>query len=70
MTLQHPLYPDHQNVQLYFADWGYSTPQQRERALFNPRVRVIDLADFACMCRTFDPSKCVLNPLLYISSLS
>lgn len=46
-----------QNVQLYLADWGYSTPHQRERALLNPRIRVLDQADFACMCRALDPSK-------------
>jgi hypothetical protein len=49
--------PPQQNVQLYFADWGYSTPQQRDRALLNPRIRTLDLTDFACMCRALDPYK-------------
>jgi hypothetical protein len=44
-----------QNVRLYFADWGFSSPAQRERALLNPRITVLDLADFSCMCRAMDP---------------
>ncbi len=46
-----------QNVQLYFADWGYSTPAQRERAFLNPRIRTVDLTEFACMCRALDPHR-------------
>lgn len=47
----------YQSVRLYFADWGYSTPEQRMRALYNPRVTVLDLADFSCMCRLLDPNR-------------
>ncbi|EWM29999.1 uncharacterized protein Naga_100379g1 [Nannochloropsis gaditana] len=43
--------PRLQNVQLYLADWGYTTDAARERAMLNPRIRILQLADFACMCQ-------------------
>ena len=36
-----------------------NTPEQVARARLNPRIRVIDLADFSCMCRALDPYKYV-----------
>jgi|SRR6056297_1471155 len=45
------LSPLPQNVQLYLADWGYTTDAARERAMLNPRIRILQLADFACMCQ-------------------
>ncbi|TFJ84039.1 hypothetical protein NSK_005134 [Nannochloropsis salina CCMP1776] len=43
--------PRLQNVQLYLADWGYTTDAARERAMLNPRIQILQLADFACMCQ-------------------
>jgi hypothetical protein len=62
------LYNDHggdgsllllQGVRLYFADWGYSTPQQKARAAAHHRIRSIDLNDFSCMCRVVLPPRYV-----------
>ncbi|PNH07152.1 hypothetical protein TSOC_006401 [Tetrabaena socialis] len=33
--------------QLYLVDWGYNTPQERQRAAANPRITVIDRKQFA-----------------------
>lgn len=33
--------------QLYLVDWGYNTVQERERAVANPRITVLDVDSFA-----------------------
>jgi hypothetical protein len=35
--------------QLYLVDWGYNTPAERARAAANPRITVIDVAEFAAL---------------------
>lgn len=39
--------PELLNVQLFLADWGYNTAQERELAERDPRIHVISLAQFA-----------------------
>jgi phosphoglycolate phosphatase-like HAD superfamily hydrolase len=40
-------YLDLQAIQLYLADWGYNTPQEREIASQIQRIQLLSLADFA-----------------------
>ncbi len=38
---------DLQAVQLYLADWGYNTPQERETAQNHPQIQLISLSQFS-----------------------
>lgn len=38
---------DLQGVQLYLADWGYNTPQERETAENHPQIQLISLSQFS-----------------------
>ncbi len=38
--------PELQEWQLYLVDWGYNTREERERAEANPRISVINKAQF------------------------
>ena len=31
--------------QLYLVDWGYNTPEERQRAQDNPRIQLLSLGD-------------------------
>ena len=35
--------------ELFFVDWGYNTPEERERAAMNPRIRLIGLEEFKAL---------------------
>ncbi len=32
---------------LYLVDWGYNTAKERQRAAANPRIQLLDVAQFA-----------------------
>ena len=47
-TLQHvTTHPDLVDVELFLATWGYNTPATRAAARTDPRIRLLDLAQFA-----------------------
>jgi len=37
--------------ELFFVDWGYNTPAEREKAAMNPRIRLIGLEEFNALLR-------------------